>query len=279
MTESSSLPSGPGEPTRWLDDPTLSAALRADLTHGAAATVTGLDTTTGLASLQGAMAAQALTQTGALAPSAATGSFGVKAIVGVLAIGGAIGLWKATTTDAPRVEPVPVVAVDEVPVDEFELSRAAIPHESSRAPSAAVEPGPEPEPEPELLPEPAAPSKRDDRRREPVADSKPASTSAAVSPETTDDKYLQEAMLVARARKSLAYDAKATLELTERIASEFPRGQLVEERRALAIRALARLGRFDEAKARAVEFLADHAKGPHAAAVRRAIGPHDDASE
>ena len=274
------------EPTRWLDDPTLSAALRADLTHGAAATVTGFDTTAGLASLQGAIAAQALTQTGALAPSAATGSFGVKAIVGVLAIGGAIGLWKATTTDAPRVEPVPVVAVDEVPVDDVELSRAAIPHESPRAPSAAVEPEPEPEQEPELQPEPepeiVAPSKRDDRRREPAADSKPASTSA-VAPETTDDKYLQEAMLVARARKSLAYDAKATLELTDQIASEFPSGQLVEERRALAIRALARLGRLDEAKARAAEFLADHAKGPHAAAVRRAIGPHDpqddDASE
>src|SRR6186997_1632228 len=96
------------DPTRWLDDPTLSGALKADLAHGASATVTGLDTTAGLIALRGAIAAQ----TGALAPAAATSSVGLKAIVGVLAIGGAIGLWKATSSDGPRVEPVTVVAVE-----------------------------------------------------------------------------------------------------------------------------------------------------------------------
>jgi hypothetical protein len=255
------------DPTRWLDDPTLSGALRADLAHGATATVTGLDTTVGLTALRSAIAAQA-GATGALAP-AASSSFGVKAVVGVLALGGAIGLWKATTKDAPTtpttevVQPVAVVDVPEPAASEE--PRPAIPHEAPRVqPSVVAEPEPGPEPV-----EPAvAPSKRDDRRRDTVAATKPVAPGA----EDSDDKYLQEAMLVARARKSLAYDAKATLELTEQIASEFPSGQLVEERRALAIRALAKLGRLDEAKERAADFLADHAKGPHAAAVRRAIG-------
>jgi hypothetical protein len=246
----------------------LSGALRADLAHGAAATVTGIDTTAGLTALRGAIAAQ----TAGVAPAAASSSFGVKAVVGVLAIGGAIGLWKAMSTDAPAVEPVAVVAVEPAEPVTHELPRAAIPHEAPSVQPVAVA---APEPEPELIEpavEPVAPSKRDDRRRDTASGSKTAPDSATDSAPAADDKYLQEAMLVARARKSLAYDAKATLELTEQIASEFPSGQLVEERRALAIRALAKLGRLDEAKERAADFLADHAKGPHAAAVRRAIG-------
>lgn len=257
------------EPLRWLDDPTLSASLRADLQHGATASVTGLDSAAGLAALRGAIAAQ----TGSLAPAAASSSFGLKAVVGVIAIGGAIGLWKATQSDDSTTETVAIAPASIEPNEPAtERMSPAIPDEEADAqPAAVAEPVEEIEIDIDDV-EPAA-TKRDDRsdRRKDasVEASKPATT------EASDDKYLQEAMLVARARKALAYDAKSTLELTQQIAKDFPAGQLVEERRALEIRALARLGRMDDAKARAADFLADHAKGPHAAAVRRAIG--DDA--
>lgn len=252
------------DPIRWLDDPTLSASLRADLAHGATATVQGLDTTAGLAALRGAITAQ----TGALAPAAAGGtSFGTKALVGVLVIGSGLGLWKALSTDDASTstrEPVAVIEPAHDEVIEPVAPAAAIPEEAPVVGAAIV---PEP-PVAEVVP--VAPTKRDDRsdrRRDGV---KPA----AVTPDapTSDDRYIQEATLVARARKSLASDPARTLALTDQIASEFPSGQLVEERRALAIRALAKLDRLDEAKERATDFLADYAKGPHAAAVRRAIG-------
>ena len=162
MTELSSGSPGP-EPTRWLDDPTLSGALKADLAHGASATVTGLDTSAGLVALRGAIAAQ----TGALAPAAASSSFGVKAVVGVLAIGGAIGLWRATTADAPRVEPVATVQVEPLEPVASELPRAAIPHEVPPVQPSVVAPQPEPEPEPAS--DVVTSSKRDDRRRDPAS--------------------------------------------------------------------------------------------------------------
>ncbi len=258
------------EPTRWLDDPTLSASLKADLHHGAAATVSGLDTTAGLAALRGAIAAQ----TGSLAPAAASSSIGLKAVVGVIAIGGAIGLWKATQNDDTTTEAVAVAPASIEPREPVAASTPPAIPEEQRGVEPAVAAEPEEEIEIDLDDVEPAATKRDDRsdrRKDATVDA----TKPVPATDAADDKYLQEAMLVARARKALAYDAKATLQLTQQIAKEFPAGQLVEERRALEIRALARLGRDDEARSRAAGFLADHAKGPHAAAVRRAIG--DDA--
>jgi hypothetical protein len=252
------------DPTRWLDDPTLSASLRADLAHSATATVTGFDAAAGLAALRGALVAE----TGVLAPAAASStSVGIKAIVGVLAIGGAVTIWQATRTDdSPRVEPVAVVASEELDAHEPVVPRPAIPLETRSADVASAGVGAQEV----VVPEPATTKRDDGRRRDAVSKAIPEEP-ASVAP-AIDDRYLAEAKLVARARKSLQSDPAGTLALTDQIASEYPSGQLVEERRALAIRALAKLGRLDEAKSRAADFLADHAKGPHAAAVRRAIG-------
>lgn len=255
------------EPIRWLEDPGVAASLRTDLAHSATATVHGMDHSVGLASLRGAIAAQ----TGALAPTASSSSLGVKTVVGLLVIGGGLGLWKATAGDDARVaDPIEVVDASEPELPAPALERAAIPHTAPIAPSAVVGPTDDGPPAEAI----AAPTKRDEKIER---KSTPREATAAVEPlpdETDprpDDRYLQEATMVARARKSLSQDPSRTLELTRAIAREFPSGQLVEERRALEIRALAKLGRLAEAKERAALFLADHAKGPHAAAVRRAI--------
>lgn len=98
-----------------------------------------------------------------------------------------------------------------------------------------------------------------------------ASAPKATKPSSMDDDVLREAMLVAKARSHLARDPARALALAEEAERDFPRGQLVEERRALAIRALVALGRLDEAQRQAEPFLAEHGRGAHAAAVRRAL--------
>jgi hypothetical protein len=49
-------------------------------------------------------------------------------------------------------------------------------------------------------------------------------------------------------------DGAHALEAIDRHAREFPRGQMTEEREAIAVQALAKLGRGDEAEARATRF-------------------------
>jgi hypothetical protein len=73
-----------------------------------------------------------------------------------------------------------------------------------------------------------------------VAASGPASSNASPS----------EAALLLRARRALASDPAGALRLTEEHARLFPSGTLVPEREVLAIEALARLGRSDEARQR-----------------------------
>jgi hypothetical protein len=97
-------------------------------------------------------------------------------------------------------------------------------------------------------------------------------TPISADPEAIDgDRYVREAKLVAQARRALADDPARALELTDELEREFPNGLLEEERRALAIRALTRLRRGDEARTAAKSFLVKFPDGPHAAAVRRAI--------
>lgn len=82
-----------------------------------------------------------------------------------------------------------------------------------------------------------------------------------------------ESQRVARARASLrAGDANRALETLGALARDEPNGLLAQEREALAIEALAALGRRDAARARADAFLARYPASPHVLAVRHAAG-------
>jgi outer membrane protein assembly factor BamD (BamD/ComL family) len=112
-----------------------------------------------------------------------------------------------------------------------------------------------------------------------VEERKVAKKSVAPEPTTSeatsglDDAVRREAMLVGEAKKALRDgDGSHVLELVSRADREFPKGQLVQERRALEIRALAQLGRADEAAAKADKFLAKYPSSPYADAVERAVG-------
>lgn len=265
------------DPTRLLDDPSVAPALRDDLSQAARVEVVGLDHAGGLAALQQAAAASA--------PTAST-SLATKLGLGAALCGGAVALWLAwggaSPTAAPQVagpvtapelparDPAPAEDGSEAAPEPIEAPERADDRLAEPA-TAADEPEPEPvEPEPEPIePEPVEPEPssrsnaghgarvhRDDPAPEPSA-------------EPPVDDVLREARLVAKARSKLALDPAGALALAEEAERDFPEGQLIEERRAIAIHALLALGRIDEAQRRAEPFLSTYGRGAHAAAVRR----------
>lgn len=78
--------------------------------------------------------------------------------------------------------------------------------------------------------------------------------------------------LIARARRSLASSPAAALDAAEEHRRRFPGGLFAEEREALAVLSLARLGRQAEAERRGQRFLRSHPAGTFSERVRRAIG-------
>jgi hypothetical protein len=275
-------------PPRLLEDPSVSAGLRADMGVAAHATVEGFDVARGLVGLRSVLDAEAA------AGSAAGTSTMTKTLVGVLLVSGAIALWGATRATGPAES----LAVMPQPIEVANGSSvaASMPQPSSRSwltpppplPSLAQDHPIADEPEdlqspakapsarksgPEPKPMAAAPGRKTAPAPEvaPAEDATAREDSADPSAEAATAELFREAKLVARARGSLDRDAADALRLTERAAAEFPRGQLVEEREALAIRALTRLGRTSEAQKRGSAFLRLYGDGAHAEAVRRAL--------
>jgi hypothetical protein len=268
------------EPVRWLEDPSAAAALRADLGHAAKARAGGVDYAATLVALRGAIASQ----TGALAPAAVAGkSVGLKAVVGGLVIGGVAGLWalrsepdpSASSGGVDRPTPGQVVQAERIEPAPARV-RAVAPEQPAAGPSPAAVPIVAPVPLSPTVPpaedaaiadSPAIESGKPSRR--PRVESSPS------APQTVADDTMREAKLVALARKQLGTDAAKALASTQQHGRDFPRGVLVEERRAIEVRALAQLDRMEEARRAAEAFLREFGDGPHAAAVRRAVAGDD----
>ena len=258
------------DPIRLLDSPDMAASLRADLAQAGNVAVTGLDKTAGLSALQAAIAAEGAA---AATATAASGSMlGKLAVGGLIVAGLGVAAWAATRPDptpppaveAPAVSAPTAVAEAEVPPPpQLEPAPVVAAPTDVDAHTHAAEPEVEAEPEAEA--EVAAPSKVRPHPR------KKKKVETPVPEEPAESAVLREARMVREARKLLGVNPSRALALTREAADEFPRGQLVEEREAIAIRALAKLGRRDAAQARADRFLKKHGSGPHAEAVRRAI--------
>ncbi|WP_233562509.1 hypothetical protein [Sorangium cellulosum] len=86
------------------------------------------------------------------------------------------------------------------------------------------------------------------------------------------DELLREAARLAEIRAALARSPEASLSLLDEHRAEFPEGRLVAERELIAIDALVRRGRADQARGRAEAFLAQFPTSPHAERVRRLTG-------
>lgn len=295
------------DPPRLLEDPSAAASLRQDLAHVDGATLEGLDLAAGLEQLRAATAAT--TATVPVAASGTGLSLAGKVGVGA-AIAVAVALWVTraepdarqveVASEAPRVT-APTLRDTRPPsveeAQESEVSRPGAESAHSAAGLGSAQDAAEPaEAEPAEAEEPtqaeAAPVGSDPRvsptngphRGSPpqraAAPSNPApaadlAADSAIDPAPPSDEIgdgvLREARMVARARASLAADPARAFELAEQAERDFPEGQLIEERRAIAIAALVALGRMDEARPRAQRFLARFSRGAHADAVRRAL--------
>lgn len=255
------------DPPRLLDDLSADPALRDDLLNATDVQLAGLDLPAGLLKLKAVTAASAAT---AGTGMSALGKLGLGAAVAT----GAVGLWLTVGEPAPP----PVVSTQATVIQPQPAEEEMAPSEAESLVDAAasqVEVVPEARPvqtleDPERV-EVSEPTSAEPVRAAPRRASSSARRTVKPAPVKPDDRVLREARTVAEARSSLSRDPARALSLVEGAEKEFPDGQLIEERRALAIRALAALGRLDEAKKRAKAFVSRFGRGAHAAAVQRAI--------
>jgi hypothetical protein len=188
----------------------------------------------------GAGAAGAGAKAGA-AVGAAKGALAIK-VVGAVAVAGAVSAGTVVATrhaDAPRAAPIGIVA---------------------SAPGPAATAG---EPSVRLAPriDPLASA-----AIEPSAKPVPARSAAPASPS-------DEVKLLERAQDALRTRPDEALALCNDHARTFPNGMLVQEREVIAIEALVKSGRTDEARARAARFKARWPGSSHARRIDTLVGP------
>jgi hypothetical protein len=107
----------------------------------------------------------------------------------------------------------------------------------------------------------------------PTAPSEPTAAAPAPSASSARTKMPNEAALLERARRALSSNPALALELTRRHQAEFPRGVLRQEREVIAIEALRRLGKADQARERGSDFRREFPDSPHGRAVDRGLVP------
>ncbi len=93
---------------------------------------------------------------------------------------------------------------------------------------------------------------------------RPVAPAVALTPEHAAEEIAEsEASFLRRAQTTLGADPRAALQMLDDHPTRFPRGILVQERDVMAIDALARLGRTDEARARAHAFRSRYPRSAH----------------
>jgi hypothetical protein len=164
----------------------------------------------------------------------------------LIALGTGVWAWRGRRTPAPEVRTNPALAAREVP-------------HTPRAPVAepvAIAPAPAP-----ALAENRAPTPRRER-------------SHRVAPvETEADALSREIALIDAARGGLEAAPAQSLAALDRHRREFLRGQLAAEREFLAVEALRRLGRLDEARRRAGALATQYPSSSYAARALRSLPP------
>jgi hypothetical protein len=159
----------------------------------------------------------------------------------------------------------------ERPSTTAQTSASAVESPTSELPVAQVAPPPEPD-------RPAAVVSVDQLPAAPPLargiGSAPAAARSTKSPAGGTEATLAatELELVQRAQAALASDPNRALTLTNEHAGAYPKGELVQEREVIAVEALSRLGRNEEASRRALAFVRRFPQTPYAARLEMAIG-------
>jgi hypothetical protein len=241
------------DPTRWIDDPEVEPALRDDLARLASVRASSIDVSAGAERLEAAI------RTGAGGSGAGglggIGPWIVGAVIAVAA-GGALLWWALSDRDPP---PEPEVAAAPAPV--VVVPRASEPTEEPTTVPQAQEALPDEEP--------STPQRRRPRVRAEVPEPE------IPAPPAPPPSLQEEMELLGRTRGALRGDPARALALAEEGQRRFPppHGVYREEREAIAILALADLGRRDEARRRSERFLLLYPDSPMSGRVRRAVAP------
>lgn len=228
----------------------------------------GYDVERGLASLE-----KVVGKSPGGSPSASAGSaFGWKvgAIIGVAALMGIAAHRSASTHEGPSNAGTEQSVTSTGPVPTFEpppsmATSAALPVPSVASNTVTVESLPV-----EQLPSsPARPSSLGNRAVKPPP---PRVDRREAAPPAAEDSTAAELAHAARLRVLATVDPAAALREAAEGDRLYPRGVLGEEREAIAIRALAKLGHTAEVRERAARYLAAHPTGPFAEEVRQLAG-------
>lgn len=244
------------DPIRLRDDQAIPEWCREALLDEVSASAPGFDEAAGLASLRDAIAAAGT------APAAREGvprwlarSLGGVAVIATVGAVVAVSSWSEEGSSPPPRAPA---IAEERPA-------------SPETPPAPAEPGIAVE---SLPPAPIAPIAAP--RTKPVATPSvvakplvPKDVESAVQAPTAADP-LEETRHLAALRRLAEHDPEAAITFAAEGDRRFPRGILGEEREAIAIACLARLGRPDEANRRAVRFQKNYPESPFVPSVRRA---------
>jgi hypothetical protein len=158
-----------------------------------------------------------------------------------------------------------------------EAPAVALPREASPAPAAVPEEPParvEPRDVAGPTAVPVDPRESEPRESEPAIARKRSGVKspAAVEPASDDDALAREMAATAAAKRALATDPARALELVADANREFKASVYAEDREGIAVLALAKLGRNDQARARGEAYLAAHPKGSYADRIRSVIG-------
>lgn len=268
------------EPVRLWADPEAPADLRVDL-HRAAKAQATFDAEAGLARLlvaaaavktaaevaaAGTGAANAAGAGGATAAGGATTSKGLALLLGkgaywALAAVGTASVVAAVSLGRGGDRPALATAASAPIAAATHASAEPVPAVQASAEPSASAPAEQPVTMGEIPKPPAQPVATGEPSRSPGP--KPAVT---MTPKTAG--LTEEIQQVAAMRNRLRDRPADVLAEADRGARSFPDGVLAQEREALAIEALVRLGRDEEARARAAAFAARYPTSPLAARMR-----------
>jgi hypothetical protein len=143
-----------------------------------------------------------------------------------------------------------------------------------RGPKSTPHPEPAAAPSPSAVATVAAPAQSavEIELDEAVDGASRAHPQPAAVPTSTDDLIRREVQHLAEVKRALSSNPAEALRLAEQGHKDFARGMLYQEREAAAVRALVRLGRGAEARARAARFVKRFPRSPYAEQLARETG-------
>jgi hypothetical protein len=260
------------DPKRLFEDPATSLKVRDDLERSIAAQPHEYDMAKGLSRLLAVTAVGSATASVASSAKAAWvaslvkwGLWGGAAIV-VTGVSAQLIVAHSHASDSAQsavhaVRPLAVAPGGDVP----STPPPASPTVATESPAIEVPPP---------VPSPTAVSHGPGHVREERGRVRPRERvdSPGAREQTSDESVAREVALLGRARAALTSDPAEALLLTREGQRDFPRGVLGEEREAIAVLALVRLGQRAEGAARGQEFLTRYPNGPFTERVRLALG-------